>query len=66
MAESPSSELVSTKLRRIATLAREMPETAITSLSHHIDIDWLKEAWRRTRKDAAVGVDGRGAQELRA
>jgi len=43
-----------------------MPETAITSLSHHIDIDWLKEAWRRTRKDAAVGVDGRGAQELRA
>lgn len=63
MAESPSSELVSTKLRRIATLAREMPETAITSLSHHIDIDWLKEAWRRTRKDAAVGVDGRGAQE---
>ena len=63
MTESPSSELVSTKLRRIAKLAREMPETAITSLSHHIDIDWLKEAWRRTRKDAAVGVDGRTAQE---
>ena len=66
MAESPSSELVSTKLRRIAKLAQEMPETAITSLSHHIDIDWLKEAWRRTRKDAAVGVDGVTAHQYEA
>jgi retron-type reverse transcriptase len=23
-----------------------------------MDIDWLKEAYRRTRKDGAVGVDG--------
>ena len=63
MAEIPSSDTVSTKLQRIAKLARQMPETAITSLSHHIDIDWLKEAWRRTRKNAAVGVDGRTAEE---
>ena len=31
---------------------------AFTSLAHHLDIDWLKEAYRRTRKDGAVGVDG--------
>jgi group II intron reverse transcriptase/maturase len=43
-----------------------MPETALTSLSHHIDLDWLMEAWRRTRKDAAVGVDGTTAQEYEA
>ncbi len=66
MTEIPSSEIVSTKLRRIAKLAREMPETALTSLSHHIDIDWLKEAWRRTRKDAAVGADGTTAREYEA
>jgi len=35
-----------------------MPQTALTSLSHHIDIEWLREAFRRTRKDGAVGVDG--------
>jgi retron-type reverse transcriptase len=36
---------------------------AITSLSHHIDIDWMREAYRRTRKDGATGVDGQTADE---
>jgi RNA-directed DNA polymerase len=54
----PSSEAVSTKLQRIRELAQRMPHTALTSLSHHIDIEWLREASRRTRKDGAVGVDG--------
>jgi group II intron reverse transcriptase/maturase len=53
----PSSTNVSTKLQRIAELARQVREP-LTSLSHHIDIEWLREAWRRTRKDGAVGVDG--------
>jgi group II intron reverse transcriptase/maturase len=35
-----------------------MPDVALTNLSHHIDVDWLREAFRRTRKDGAVGVDG--------
>ena len=35
-----------------------MPGKALTSLSHHIDVEWLREAFRRTRKDGAVGVDG--------
>jgi len=30
----------------------------LTTLAHHIDEEWLKEAYRRTRKDGAVGVDG--------
>lgn len=48
---------VSTKLNRVAQLARQAPQMAFTTLSHHIDIEWLKEAHRRTRKDGAVGVD---------
>jgi group II intron reverse transcriptase/maturase len=35
-----------------------MPEKALTTLAHHIDIEFLREAYRRTRKDGAVGVDG--------
>ncbi|MGH7150843.1 MAG: group II intron reverse transcriptase/maturase [Planctomycetota bacterium] len=66
MPETPSSENVSTRLRYIAKLAREMPGAALTSLSHHIDVEWLREAWRRTRKDAAVGVDGQTAQQYAA
>lgn len=33
-----------------------------TTLAHHIDIDWLREAYRRTRKSGAAGVDGQTAE----
>jgi group II intron reverse transcriptase/maturase len=33
------------------------------SLHHVIDVAWLREAYRRTRKNAAVGVDGQSAEE---
>ena len=36
---------------------------AFTSLAYLMDIDWLKEAYRRTRKDGAVGVDGVTAED---
>src|SRR5712692_7293386 len=62
MAETSSSTTVSTKLERIAKLAREMPQAAST-LAHHIDIDWLREAYRRTRKDGATGIDRQTADE---
>lgn len=63
MAEMPGSGTVSTKLERIAKLAEQAPEMAVTSLSHHIDMDWMREAYRRTRKDGATGVDGQTADE---
>jgi len=44
-------------------MAREAPGKAITTLAHHIDIEWLREAYRRTRKDGARGVDGVSAAE---
>ena len=40
-----------------------MPQAALTTLAHHIDIDWLREAYRRTRKDGATGVDRQTADE---
>jgi len=33
------------------------------SLAHHIDLEFLGEAFRRTRKDGATGVDGQTAEE---
>jgi RNA-directed DNA polymerase len=62
MPGTPSPDPISTRRQRIAELARQSPQVAFTTLAHHIDIDWLKEAYRRTRKDGAVGVDGQTAE----
>lgn len=53
-----NSKIVSTKQIRIAELARQSPEMAFTSLAHFMDVDWLFEAYRKTRKSGATGVDG--------
>lgn len=63
MAETKSSDTISTRLERIAALARQFPDSPLTTLSHHIDTEWLREAYRRTRKDGAVGIDGQTAEE---
>jgi group II intron reverse transcriptase/maturase len=63
MAETSSSRTVSTKLEQIAELARAMPQAVLTTLAHHIDLDWLREAYRRTRKDGATGIDRQTADE---
>jgi RNA-directed DNA polymerase len=66
MTGTPSPESVSTKLERIAKRARNMRGVALTTLAHHIDIDWLRGAHRRTRKDGAAGIDGQTAEEYAA
>jgi RNA-directed DNA polymerase len=66
MRDMPRSETISTKQRRIAELAKQMPGTAMTSLSHHMDVDWLREAHHRTRSDGATGVDGQSAKDFSA
>jgi len=60
---TPSPEDISPGLQRIAELARTAPGLAFTTLAHHIDIEHLTRAYERTRKDAAVGVDGQTAAE---
>ncbi len=47
-----------TKQQRIAQIARERPQERLTALNQYLDIDWLKEAYGRVRKDSAPGVDG--------
>jgi RNA-directed DNA polymerase len=59
-------ENISTRQRRIAELARQMPDKALYSLAKHIDLEWLKEAYRQTRKDGAVGVDGQTSEAFAA
>lgn len=66
MTEAQNSEDVSTKLERIAKLAKEKPGVRLLTLAHHIDVNWLREAYRRTRKDGARGVDGEGAEQYAA
>lgn len=63
MVETKGSDPISTRLERIAALARQFPDSPLTTLSHHIDIEWLREAHRRTRKDGAPGIDGQSADE---
>ncbi len=52
-----NSEHVSTIQQRIASVAQRSPEIAFTSLAHYIDLEWLTEAYHRTRKDGCVGID---------
>ena len=67
--DDPCSEMgyhVSTKQYRIAETAKRSPEMAFTSLAHLMDIAWLREAYHRTRKDGAVGIDGQTAKAYEA
>lgn len=66
MSETLSSGDVCTKLRRIAEMARAHSERVFRSIHHVIDIGWLREAYGRTRKDGAAGVDGQTADEYAA
>ena len=64
MQRTSNREDVSTKLSRIAELARKAPGMVLKTLAHHVDTDFLLEAHRRTRKDGAPGVDGRTAADF--
>ena len=56
---------VSTKLKRIAELARKLTGKPILSLAHHIDITLMQEAYELTRKDGAPGIDDVTAEEYK-
>lgn len=61
--ETPISENATTKLTRIAELARQLKGKALLSLAHHIDLSMMKHAYALTRKDGAAGVDEVTAEE---
>jgi hypothetical protein len=62
MPGTPNPETISTRLHRIAKRAREMPGVALRTRAQYLDSACLREAYRRTRKDGAVGVDQQTAE----
>ena len=54
---------VLTKQLQIAELAAARREESFSSLNHYLDMDWMKEAYRRTRRESAAGVDGKTMEE---
>src|SRR5205823_9073166 len=55
-----------TKWYWIVELARRKLGTVLFSLNHVIDFEWMREAYIRTRKDGATGIDGVTAQNYEA
>lgn len=49
---------VLTRQQHIAEMARKYAGSPLTTLSHHLDMLWLREAYARVRRDSAPGVDG--------
>jgi len=49
---------VSTRQRHIADMAKKYAGSPLTTLSHHLDLLWLWEAYGEIRRDSAPGVDG--------
>ena len=64
MAGTQRPDTLLTRRQRIAELARTRPETALTTLAHHIDLTWMHEALRLTTKDGATGIDGQTLREF--
>jgi len=57
------SPTVTPKLQRIAAQAARDPTRVFTTLAHLIDVDFLREAYHRTRTSSAPGIDGVTAKE---
>jgi len=56
--ETVRSPTVTTKLQRLAEQAARDPKRVLTTLAPLIDEDFLREAYRQTRKANAAGIDG--------
>ncbi len=52
------SEIISTQLRQIAEQAIDHPDRVFSTLIHRLDVNFLREAYHRLRKDSAAGLSG--------
>ena len=48
---------------RIAEIAKQHPERSLNSIHHHLDLDWLRVAYGRLKKDKAPGYDGQTVRD---
>jgi len=58
MTNALTLENMSPKLVKVVERAQREPEGRFHSLAHLMDVPALERAYRRSQKDAAVGVDG--------
>ena len=58
-----SMESVSTRRQRIVLAAQKNRHEPLTALNHHMDLNWMAEAYRGVRKNAATGIDGQTVAE---
>ncbi len=58
MANASTLGKMSPQLLKVVERAKREPEGRFHSLAHLIDVPALERAYRRSRRDAAVGVDG--------
>ena len=63
MRDTTRSEIISTELQQIASQAIREPSLVFTTLAHRMDVDFLREAYRRLRKDGAPGISGVSAKD---
>ncbi len=63
MRDTQRSAIISTQLRQIAEQAIEHPDRVFTTLIHRMDVDFLREAYYRLRKDGAPGLSGVTAKD---
>lgn len=66
MTDTLRFENISTTLQQIAEQAVQYPEMVFTTLAHHLDVEWLREAYQQTNKSGASGIDKVTAQEYGA
>jgi len=63
MGDTLRSQTISTQLQQIAQQAADYPDSVFTTLAHKMDIPFLREAYRQTKKKGAPGVDNMTAKE---
>lgn len=63
MIRRPALGSISTRQRQLAERARQIA-APLRSVANQMDIVWMHEAYRLTRKDGAVGIDGQSAADF--
>lgn len=58
-------ESVSTRRQRIVLAAQKNRHEPLTALNHHMELNWMAEAYRGVRRNAAPGIDGQTVAEYR-
>ena len=56
-------DIMYTKQKRIANAAEKHAGESLSSIAHHIDVQWMYCAYEWTRRDGAAGIDGVTAAE---